>query len=50
MGEGFQWEFNTVEIHVKAWCMPGGKVYFYTGLIDLADNESWRGYGTVSPL
>ncbi len=38
--EGFQWEFNTVkDPTVNAWCMPGGKVVFYTGIIDLADNE-----------
>lgn len=38
--EGFQWEFKTVDDPtVNAWCMPGGKVVFYTGIIDLADNE-----------
>ncbi len=38
--EGFAWEFKTVESEVlNAWCMPGGKVCFYTGLIDLADND-----------
>lgn len=38
--EGFAWEFKTVESEVlNAWCMPGGKVCFYTGLIELADND-----------
>jgi predicted Zn-dependent protease len=38
--EGFQWEFNVVDDPtVNAWCMPGGKVVFYTGIIDLAENE-----------
>ena len=38
--DGFQWEFITVEDPtLNAWCMPGGKVCFYTGLIDLADND-----------
>ncbi len=38
--EGFQWEFKTVDDPtLNAWCMPGGKVCFYTGLIDLADND-----------
>ena len=38
--EGFQWEFITVDDPtLNAWCMPGGKVCFYTGLIDLADND-----------
>ena len=38
--EGFAWEFKTVKSEVlNAWCMPGGKVCFYTGLIELADND-----------
>ena len=38
--DGFVWEYKTVESEVlNAWCMPGGKVCFYTGLIELADNE-----------
>lgn len=38
---GFQWEFKTVDDPtVNAWCMPGGKVVFYTGIIDLAANEN----------
>ncbi|MDG2343506.1 MAG: M48 family metallopeptidase [Flavobacteriales bacterium] len=38
--DGFAWEFKTVESEVlNAWCMPGGKVCFYTGLIELADND-----------
>ena len=38
--EGFQWEFITVDDPtLNAWCMPGGMVCFYTGLIDLADND-----------
>jgi predicted Zn-dependent protease len=37
---GFQWEFNVVDDPtVNAWCMPGGKVVFYTGIIDVAENE-----------
>lgn len=31
---GFQWEFNVVDQPVvNAWCMPGGKVVVYTGLL-----------------
>lgn len=38
--EGFQWEFNVVDDPTaNAWCMPGGKVVFYTGLMDIADND-----------
>ena len=38
--EGFEWEFKTVEDSiVNAWCMPGGKVVVYTGILDLAAND-----------
>lgn len=34
--EGFEWEFKTVEEDVvNAWCMPGGKVCVYTGILPL---------------
>ena len=37
----FKWEFNLVENkEVNAWCMPGGKVVFYTGIIPLAQNDA----------
>lgn len=39
--EGYQWEFNTVESkEVNAWCMPGGKVVVYTGLLPVTQNET----------
>jgi predicted Zn-dependent protease len=39
--QSYQWEFNLVEDpNVNAWCMPGGKVVVYTGLIPLAQNEA----------
>jgi predicted Zn-dependent protease len=32
----YQWEFNLVDENVpNAWCMPGGKVVVYTGLLPL---------------
>jgi predicted Zn-dependent protease len=38
--EGFQWEYNLVDDPmVNAWCMPGGKVVIYTGILDVAQNE-----------
>lgn len=38
--EGFQWEFNYVDDPtVNAWAMPGGKVMFYQGIIDVAGSE-----------
>jgi predicted Zn-dependent protease len=37
---GYEWEFNLVEDpNVNAWCMPGGKVVVYTGLLPVAQNE-----------
>ncbi len=37
---GYAWDFNLVESdEVNAWCMPGGKVVVYTGLLKLAAGE-----------
>lgn len=34
--QDFQWEFNLVEDElVNAWCMPGGKVVIYTGILPI---------------
>lgn len=39
--EGFEWEFNLVQDdQVNAWCMPGGKVSVYTGILDLTKDEN----------
>lgn len=36
----FAWEFNVVdEATVNAWCMPGGKVVVYTGLLPITQDE-----------
>jgi predicted Zn-dependent protease len=38
--KNFKWEFNTIRKDViNAWCMPGGKVVVYTGLLPLAETE-----------
>ncbi len=38
--EGFSWEFNVVENEqVNAWCMPGGKVVVYTGILPITQND-----------
>jgi predicted Zn-dependent protease len=38
---GYKWEFNLVDNkEVNAWCMPGGKVVVYTGLLPVAQNEA----------
>lgn len=37
---GYQWEFNVVESkEVNAWCMPGGKVVVYTGILPVAKTD-----------
>ena len=37
---GYQWEFNLIESdQVNAWCMPGGKVAFYTGILPVCQDE-----------
>ncbi len=38
--DGYEWEFNLVESdQVNAWCMPGGKVVVYSGIIPVTKNE-----------
>jgi len=39
--KGFKWEFNLVQDPtINAWCMPGGKVVVYTGLLPVTLNET----------
>jgi predicted Zn-dependent protease len=39
--EGYQWEYNLVNSdQVNAWCMPGGKIVVYTGLLPVTQNEA----------
>jgi len=39
--KGYLWEFNTIDSkEVNAWCMPGGKVVVYTGLLPVTQNET----------
>lgn len=39
--EGFNWEYKLVEDKaVNAWCMPGGKIVVYTGLLPITQNEA----------
>ncbi|MFA9390477.1 MAG: M48 family metallopeptidase [Prolixibacteraceae bacterium] len=36
----FQWEFNLVKDPTpNAWCMPGGKVVFYDGILPICETE-----------
>ncbi len=37
----FSWEFNLVQDkQVNAWCMPGGKIVVYEGLLPITQNEA----------
>jgi predicted Zn-dependent protease len=39
--EGYEWEFNLIAEDPKnAWCMPGGKIAFYEGIIPVCQNEN----------
>ena len=38
---GYQWEYKLVQSNdVNAWCMPGGKIVVYTGLLPITQNEA----------
>jgi predicted Zn-dependent protease len=39
---GFNWEFNLIQDDktVNAWCMPGGKVAFYTAILPICQDET----------
>ncbi len=37
----YKWEINLVEDkNINAWCMPGGKIVVYTGLLAVTQNEN----------
>jgi predicted Zn-dependent protease len=40
--ENYKWEFNLIEDDktVNAWCMPGGKVAVYTGILPYTQDEN----------
>lgn len=42
----YKWEYNLVDSkEINAWCMPGGKIVFYTGILPVAQNE--RGIAVI---
>ncbi len=39
--KGYDWEFHLIESdQLNAWCMPGGKVAFYTGILPVCQDET----------
>jgi len=40
--KNYKWKFNVIEDDktVNAWCMPGGKVAVYTGILPVTKNEA----------
>ena len=39
--DDYQWEYNLIDSdQVNAWCLPGGKIAFYTGILPVALNET----------
>ena len=37
----YNWEFNLIDdAQINAWCMPGGKVAFYTGILPICKDDN----------
>ncbi len=44
--DGYRWDYNLVDDkEVNAWCMPGGKIVFYTGILPICQDDA--GIATV---
>ena len=39
--QNYKWEFHLIESNeINAWCMPGGKVVVYTGILPITQDEN----------
>lgn len=39
--EGYQWQYNVIESEqLNAWCMPGGQIAFYEGILPVCQDEN----------
>ncbi|MFI2742246.1 M48 family metallopeptidase [Zhouia sp. PK063] len=39
--DGYEWEYHLVKSdEVNAWCMPGGKIVVYTGILPITQDEA----------
>jgi len=39
--DDYKWEYNLIDSEqVNAWCLPGGKIAFYTGILPIAQSET----------
>lgn len=39
--KNYEWDYKLVEDEtVNAWCMPGGKIVFYTGILPICESET----------